>query len=129
MDTELFELCKSVYEKLGWETSSLAGWIEAHQEYEADNGDYTNENHPPSALYTSDYILEKLPARIWNKEESQWDGLWLRKWDRGNELVYFAEYWTRFSFPKQVESDTPLKALLKLTLKLADEGIITKGDK
>lgn len=115
-DTELFELCKQLYDATGWDaeykyfygTSSVAH----------DRQHSMLENTP---LYTSDYLLEKLPVPLFfnnndcaievrrtKKDKYRWSA---------NIRTSGGQYF------KQV-SDTPLKALLKLTLKLHEEGLL-----
>lgn len=96
-DNELFELCKQVYEATGW--------------------DYQN-----GAVYTSDYLLEKLPKKVEGADWSYWltlspmDG---ESWD--------ADYEFEDTEPRHFEyADTPLKALLKLTLALHEAGVLVR---
>lgn len=109
MDTELFELCKSVFEKTGWDDDKLLPkGIPAHLGY--------------CPLYTSDYLLEKLPKRIEKAGGVYWitispmdrQGTWGVSYesnpDEENMLFNFA--------------DTPLKALLKLTIELAEDKLL-----
>ena len=106
MDNELFELCKQVYEK--------TGLGENLQRYEDGKG-VPYRNIP---LYTSDYLLEKLPLRIGR-------GCWLtlcpldsakREWEVGYyNLTKNFNIYVRYA-------NTPLKALLLLTLALSEAG-------
>jgi len=112
--SELFDLCKQVYEKTGWKDTLQCIWNEQVSMPDKSVVDYGIESNYKgySPLYTSDYLLEKLPKRVnektpgvyWNIIEQVWCG------DYGNEL-HFASY-----------ADTPLKALLKLTLALSEAG-------
>ena len=97
MDNECFELCKEVYKRTGWKTS-----------------DYM-KGYP--IKYTSDYLLEKLPATVKNDFDGGNDYIILYK----KEKSWYADYMGQF---KRQKSDTPLKALLKLTLKLHEEKIL-----
>ncbi|WP_160665120.1 hypothetical protein [Pseudarthrobacter sp. ATCC 49987] len=101
-DTELFELCKEVYKRTGW-----IGTINLiNDEVGATFMGPIGANTVP--LYTSDYLLEELP----------W-GYGVRK---------YPEYYLAFSWDndnRYVESETPLKALLKLTIALHDAGELT----
>lgn len=99
MDNELFELCKEVYEATGW-NDEKAPLVQFNP-------------HPESVApdYTSDYLLEKLKdnkypelSRLFQLEG---DDIWLAYADEGR----FTEH-----------ADTPLKALLKLTLALHEAG-------
>jgi len=110
---ELFQLCKEVYERTGWNPKGK--WfllLNDHNDtlsYELEDdpivADYIVDGNVP--LYTSDYLLEKLP---------EWTEL-----KKKTTISYTAKRDALVSY--SFESDTPLKALLKLTLKLheADE--------
>jgi hypothetical protein len=108
LDPELFELCKEVYEKTGWTPTGYTA------------PDDTKSIMSMKPLYTSDYLLEKLPNNIENTEGIH--KLWLTispmdkgAWSAAYELFDTSEYvcW----------SDTPLKSLLKLVIALDDAGI------
>ena len=108
MDEELFELCKEVYERFPeWEPKDR--YLMQFKDNPVSVWSWSNaqwmEDRTP--LYTSDYLLEKLPPTVVARGES-------------------------FSTATRVkanapligeESDTPLKALLKLTLALDDAGV------
>ena len=108
----LFELCKQVYEKTGWKPT------------DRQHGD---ENGQP--LYTSDYLLEKLPPSMNSIDDGD---NWLKLWVDGNvgeknkPYLWWAEYtkgddnYTQ-QFPSGVDN-TPTKALLKLTIALSEAG-------
>ena len=116
---ELFKLCKQVYEATGWD------YVES---YINESEDYVNPSsniidpviHAP--LYTSDYLLEKLSAITDHISVQQSNRISI---DASNDEKsnWYAHYWLR-SRRVQVKSDTPLKALLKLTLKLHRENIL-----
>ena len=111
---ELFELCKQVYEVTGWESPQM---FAAAYDAVAKAGYYSRQSvgEPLPPLYTSDYLLEKLPK--------QYRDYWLvlqpfhftegtirwRAFYQEDESLAVGEYKT---------ADTPLKALLKLTLEL-----------
>lgn len=100
---ELFELCKEVYEK--------TGWVEiGYSKMEI------KENGYP--LYTSDYLLEKLPYKL--GESIPPNTQWL-KVSKGAGS-YISCYGTVQDALYLTRSNTPLKALLKLTLKLHEAG-------
>ena len=108
MNNELFELCKEVYKRFPrWTTGE---WIDYYEgrftTYKASHNDYGDYQCP---LYTSDYLLEKLPP-----------GLDLFK--RPNSYVAIGPG----DDPSVHQSDTPLKALLKLVLALPNE-YMSKG--
>lgn len=125
-DNELFELCREVYEKTGWDGTpncyaylknpyvDVWAWevIPLHE----DNVDDVDEWHP---LYTSDYLLEKLPTHDKNNVHANFGVSMLlasnpKKWGASWECDS-GEY-------EMVHADTPLKALLKLTLALHEAG-------
>lgn len=134
-DTELYELCKQVYEATGWENTPNAYYVEGHyfsgniempegEPYLAQESGKYDLAFPTKwvcPLYTSDYLLEKLPSRLifhnndcaievrrTKKDKYMWSA---------NIRHSYGQYF------KQI-SDTPLKALLKLTLKLHEEKIL-----
>jgi len=131
-DTELFELCKEVYERLPmWDsTEKCYAFIDEFNQGEKhwrviplheDNVDDVDEWHP---LYTSDYLLEKLPAKlIYNKTDYFY---YLEKFDDGS-------YGTGYGFTDEgghidhpligvLTDDVALNANLKLTLALKKVG-------
>lgn len=95
-DNELFELCKEVYERTGWESKS----IDTHYFAERD------ERGEQVPLYTSDYLLGKLPVVTLS---SGYGGSWSAT-DR------------KIDNPIVIISSSPLKALLKLVIALDDAG-------
>jgi hypothetical protein len=129
MDNELFDLCKEVYKRTKW-------WYpmtESHEYYTNFNPrdkhdrtwrvkryfgpkDKTGEQMFP--LYTSDYLLEKLPGiriDVWN------DGHVIIKKQLHDGVPENVE--RKYGDTVKVEADTVLKALLKLVLALNDAGI------
>ena len=113
---ELFELCKQVYEATGWDDTR--DYYHEKDSFNFDtrsferNGERTvvERRRAPYdiPLYTSDYLLEKLP---------EWTEL-----KRKTTTSYIAKRDALVSY--SFESDTPLKALLKLTIKLHEEKIL-----
>lgn len=102
---ELFDLFRSVYEKTGWEPTD---W---------QHGD---ENGQP--LYTSDYLLEKLPGYI-ALTSTTWDDVHVYKKDSELDYQACACYQSNVKGKLiQKVADTPLKALLKLTIALSEAG-------
>lgn len=110
-DNELFELCKEVDLASGWKT-----------DYFLSNPIDTKDK---TYLYTSDYLLEKLPLFVNNepkdelslvKTDINWGAGYYRAMDSDEGVQYLAD--PNFS----VNADTPLKALLKLTLALHKAG-------
>lgn len=105
MDTELFDLCKAVYEKTGWMKYFDWHFNEDGQIKRTIEGAvFTGV-----PLYTSDYLLEKLPMRTSRIEDTAMLG---RATDNNGWSVVYRD--------NAYLADTPLKALLKLTLALED---------
>ena len=109
---ELFELCKHVYKATGWEDSYLEflNYIDP----------LSQKSCPTFPVYTSDYLLKKLPRQI--------EGIPLCLWAAGRS-DWMAEYDGTGQFEGVSErismsSDTPLKSILRLTLKLHEEGLL-----
>ena len=126
--SELLELCKEVYKRTGWE--DVRDFYHENDTFDEEtqtfkrNGIFSiverkraDYNTP---LYTSDYLLEKLPKKYNN-------GILLLAIT--NSTQWGAEYYS-FSPPERGAktdvyiSDTPLKALLKLTIALHDSGAL-----
>lgn len=120
-DNELYELCKEVYEKTGWE--DVRDFYHENDTFDEEtqtfkrNGIFSiverkraDYNTP---LYTSDYLLEKLPL-----EKGNYIGLQI--WSGGN----WGASWqpSRGKRHTSVVADTPLKSLLKLTIALSKAG-------
>ena len=106
---ELFELCKQVYE--------VTGWKDTHSRIDDSNHTVRNEGNEvllgtkQVPLYTSDYLLEKLPE-TYNKQE-------LALWRSG-----VSSWRAGYSPIESYRDDTPLKALLKLSLKLHEDKLL-----
>jgi hypothetical protein len=130
MDNELFELCKEVYERTGWVISRSDGgrwWMtdrggDEPLLFTSDTGKTRNtpawyDEHCP--LYTSDYLLEKLSDLAVSLT---------RRFDQGSSnywmacLELYGEVNGSFAY-----ADTPLKALLKLTIALHEAGELKAG--
>lgn len=137
--SELYELCKEVYEKTKWE-----GTYNVYESFTDSNGNeqcnIINTDSPYLALhqyqtplYTSDYLLEKLPPSIQSKEYAGKPAfLWTRKEDDvldkypEGRITCFAWYFVTGIVDGVsdygVHADTPLKALLRLTIALSEAG-------
>lgn len=100
-ENEVFELCKQVYEATGWNPTDWQHGI---------------ENGQP--LYTSDYLLDKLPKFIDDRRLTLQPVIGNR-WDASYDLINEADDSIYDSFAK-----TPLKALLKLSIELHEEKIL-----
>jgi uncharacterized membrane protein len=105
LDQELFELCKQVYEKTGWRDGLMCIYGDLESEVQ---GFY----YPIVAYeYTSDYLLEKLqPVKA--------------DYNLTVQYSVVGRVWKAFhrNYGSPSTSDTPLKALLKLTLALSKAG-------
>lgn len=127
-EQELFELCRSVYEATGWdetdkywmpEVISSPGPIDPGQPMITDN--WFPMVMPKGSeigipLYTSDYLLEKLQGVM-----TEWD-IYLAP----NPGVgwYLSPTSVETNLPR-VDAATPRIALLKLTLALHKEGLLS----
>ena len=124
--SELFELCKDVYKRLPeWRTGWWYPYLHMGEMETIDRHIYTDEfgaivdYQRDVPLYTSDYLLKKLPVHI---DEGV----------RAQHLLVYAEtiypytenYYTALYEKSEYQeySDTPLKALLKLTIALSEAG-------
>lgn len=127
-NAKLFTLCKTVYEATEWDDTIDYFYTKANGDYNVQRANHAHVNHNwwkidgkvPTAcfpFYTSDYLLEKLPATVKNDFDGGNDYIILYK--KGKS--WYADYMGQF---KRQKSDTPLKALLRLTLKLHEEGLI-----
>lgn len=114
-DQELFELCREVYKQSAWkqepDISYLYKYWDDYDELCVISIEEADDALVPA--YTSDYLLEKLPATR------------LETWHNGHVVAK----WFADGVPEKVrnkilvESDTPLKALLKLVIALDDAGV------
>ena len=124
--SELYELCKEVYKKTDWKPTESRWWI--INEYGERTLNYSPAIHNPTVpLYTSDYLLEKLPGLldIDNKTFSlavqaqvappDFVALYTHTSVVAGKL---AGHSTRYINV----ADTPLKALLRLTIALSEAG-------
>ena len=113
LSDETLELCKRLYELTGWETDT---W------YDSKIAQVGGERvqHP---VYTSDYLLDKLPKKIQNDEENWLDIYHDADTHRWQALYEYAkgDPWGDFY---EAAADTPLKALLKLSITLAEKGLL-----
>ena len=134
MDTELFELCKEVYKRTGWEledgilvdyrfggtykndfmNKKLSVWKKQLEEYKEAykvSDAKASEQFAFAPLYTSDYLLEKLPK---TRMDSDYNG----NWNMGIQWHSEEKGWNYFVGAFNGYGDTPLKALLKLSIAL-----------
>lgn len=122
MDDELRELCQKVYERLPmWDgTEKCYIYVDEYSPgayywkvvpLHEDNVADVDEWHP---LYTSDYLLEKLPHTV-------------AAIKGGSNCEAYIVQMGKIKAQRQ-HADTPLKALLKLALALSDTNKLEKGD-
>jgi hypothetical protein len=107
-DEELFTLCKQVRERTNWF---------------ADIRIFYADTDVP--CYTSDYLLSKLPKRIGTDPDT--DYVLYMECESEEWLFTYNDIQNGWGFAKgfertQLRADTPIKALLKLTLALAEAG-------
>lgn len=104
-DTELFELCKEVYKRTGWSNTEKYYWSTEG------NGPHPIKHNllPNTPLYTSDYLLDKLPKRTDDIRDTAMLG---RATDNIGWSVVYQDI--------VCLANTPLKALLKLIIALDD---------
>lgn len=120
MDNELFELCKEVHKKTGWgyepdrKTPDLLSW-----RHSPITDEYFTVSEAVASIcpaYDSDYLISKLPNKIMGKL--------LEIYGLDEETgTYFVRYDVMDLVPSNqgwygARADTPLKALLKLTIAL-----------
>ena len=139
VSNELFELCKQVYEATGWDDTKNV-WSLQHtgsveeQIIKEEIGDFEHSREPTECLrmgqpvlapyYTSDYLLEKLPKKI--KRDSSTGWLVLSPMDsQGAWSVGYEPDHTEHIDDYPMEwGESPVAALLKLTLKLHEEKML-----
>lgn len=127
-DNELFELCEEVYKRTKWGDTPVSGLYFVHQNQGKTRIGRFPDTTMVSPLYTSDYLLEKLPKTIERPDDAYgalWgnpnvtlldDGLW--------EASYrFEDEMNQPDFKYANQDFTPLKALLKLVIALDDAGV------
>jgi len=120
MDNELFELCKDVYERTGWtdEEAIIGHWCanDKFHFYSKISPEHPND----TPLYTSDYLLGKLPINVKDEYGIEASGLKMRVGLHGFYFHYgeFGEVTEAYLSVDKI----PLKALLKLTIALHEAG-------
>ena len=132
---ELFELCKQAYEATGWkytigrfhDDGSYDGYV-GHKGVAYTPNPQDAEWLPKDIpLYTSDYLLEKLPRAVkfyGDPASMSGSGYSYLSIERPVASNWCASY--RYEgYPIHCGfGDTPLEALLRLTLKLHEEGLL-----
>ena len=131
----LFELCSEVYERTGWEgVETYAVQNDDDDEPFLVNNDNTNLGHNiyrVAYLYTSDCLLEKLPRYLrLQRDDMDYPQKFAFKlrastkdtnnWRAGYYNTPKKQVFQNLSI--DCHGDTPLKALLKLTIALSEAG-------
>jgi hypothetical protein len=117
-DTELFDLCNEVYKKTKWSGSDFSYYKAVNDTWEILQQHACVKHTKCIPLYTSDYILEKLPVVIDAKDDAEkahW--LHLRMVALAKDEYNFYYEGTNLDF-----TGKPLIVLLKLVLALVDAG-------
>lgn len=123
-DQELFELCKKVYELFPfWAGTDMIYGKEQDGDWKIMPLTLSIPKRNRIPLYTSDYLLDKLPKNLSDSlghwlilmpfDDIKWSAGYLKS-ARDTDIRYH-----------QYDSDTPLKALLKLTIALHKEGLLS----
>ncbi|MDV7992097.1 hypothetical protein [Rhodococcus sp. IEGM 1374] len=124
MDDELLKLCEQL--------SLITGWFDTRDAFTVYGSlvvmpsNYVRpkfDDDPYIPLYTSDYLLGKLPRRIDKtfflvitpSEDRYWYAAY-SQYAAGNKVKF------------NIQGDNPLKALLKLTIALHEAGELKAGD-
>ena len=123
--SELFSLCKKVYELTGWKQepniSFLYMYWDNHDELCVISIEEADDTLVPA--YTSDYMLEKLPPVVQDSYDKKFRHI--QMWINGDgEAIacYVEPYDKEFKGAYTASSDSMLKALLKLTIALSEAG-------
>lgn len=125
MDEELFELCKDVYERTGWKTGQPGFYRDNEVVSTSSTGSFIQSRKARETLplYTSDYLLEKLPRNINETTNELLVSRWASRWRACYMPINLGH------FPEQrTEADTPLKALLMLVIALDDAGQLVAAE-
>ncbi len=125
MSTKLYNLCKELYKKTDWvDWSELTHMFTEEDDYKEIH-EYVNTSWNTIPVYTSDYILSKLPPKIIHDHADSESDFWLvispgtKGW-----YVCYALNGTEFHTRHGVRGETPLEALLREALALVDDGEI-----
>lgn len=127
-DKELFGLCKQVHEKTKWDGTDFTywGWFDSYPDIVITsevNEKFTKKEDYRVPLYTSDYLLEKLPPVIQDPDDKIFKHIQI--WINGDKSTH-AGYVEPYAHDDKVayaqESDKMCKTLLKLTSALLEAG-------
>lgn len=125
------ELCAELYAlKPEWKTDSEYLWVEAHQEYEQDNGDPTNKAHPPIPNYTLEWCLAKLPRELKEGDDTFYRSLGVVPRSDIEVASYANGSVDRvYMRPSLIcRADTPTNAALKLLIELVKAGLLKQQE-
>ena len=121
---ELFELCKEVYRRHQfWAGTDMIFGKEVGRDWRIMPLTLRIPKHNRIPLYTSDYLLEKLPPVVQDSYDKKFRHI--QMWINGDgEAIacYVEPYDKEFRGAYIAESDSMLKALLKLTIALSEAG-------
>ena len=125
--SELFELCKEVYKRFPkWNDTEQYLWLDdshhaTHPEWDTIETATHDMSGKGTPLYTSDYLLEKLPEEVKKRVlvVTNGDRPHAGYAERDNYGNYTLDeyYWKNAQYSNEV-----LKALLKLTIALSEAG-------
>lgn len=141
MDMELYRLCRDVHDRTGWKDTdkvfALTGYLSGPGEWIIRDNSYIDKPTPSLlihvSLYAIDYLLDRLPKWIEpQKNTPHLLTLQPNPIGRGWQALYRLSVATPTSDRRHADeihtSDTPLKALLKLTIALHEAGELKAGD-
>ena len=125
-ENEVFELCEQVYKATGWKNTE-DGFFDGGEVMPFTDriGAYIGASNFRCPLYTSDYLLEKLPSVV----QDPYDKIFrhIQMWINGDRSAH-AGYVEPYAHDDRVayaqKSDEMRITLLKLTLKLHEEGLL-----
>ncbi|BAH33185.1 hypothetical protein [Rhodococcus erythropolis] len=119
MDKELFELCKEVYERFGWDEGYKYFYGTTPHVYDTKHSLLDN-----TPLYTSDYLLEKLHGILFKRRRKVISIIF------EEDGTYSIDADDIYKGPRlNIENGhTPLKALLKLVIALDDAGHLVAAE-
>lgn len=122
-ENEVFELCKRVYEATGWKNTE-DGFFDGGEVMPFTDriGTYIGASNFRCPLYTSDYLLEKLP--VYSEDAEGMLSVTTRQGQERNGWMAYYEDVDGYSVGAEGIGKSPLEALLRLTLKLHEEGLL-----
>ena len=115
-DTNQVELCKEVYEKTGWIVGDES-W-DWHTTIDA-----KLDSMFIAPKYYTDYLLEKLPPVVQDSYDKKFRHIQMWINGDGEAIACYVEPYDKYFRGAYIaESDSMLKALLKLTIALSEAG-------